>query len=258
VDRLSGKAALVTGGASGLGAAICRAFVAEGARVAVADLNRVGAEALAGELNAGRADAAIAVAMDVTEAADWARALGEVEAAFGGLSVLVNNAGRASGMRNVEEETFESWRGVQSVFLDSVFLGCKLALPLLARSAPASIINMSSMYGLIASDGTPAYNAAKAGVWLLTKSVALHCAKAKNDVRCNSIHPAFIRTPALEAVYDDMGGRAAAEAAFARGIPLGRLGDPEEVAPAAVFLASDESQFVTASEIKVDGGATAW
>ncbi|MCL4672864.1 MAG: SDR family oxidoreductase, partial [Sphingomonadaceae bacterium] len=148
------------------------------------------------------------------------------------------------------------WRHVMSVNTESVFLGCKLALPLLQESQPASIINLSSVAGLMASPNLAAYNASKAAVWLLTKSVALLTAKSGWDIRCNSIHPTFIRTPMLD---DLRGGRdeAAMLERLARQVPVGRLGEPDDVSYAVLYLASDESRFVTASEIKIDGGISA-
>ena len=139
---------------------------------------------------------------------------------------------------------------------DSVFLGCKLALPMMRECQPASIINLSSIAGLMASPNLAAYNASKAAVWLLTKSVALLAAKKGWDIRCNSIHPTFIRTPMLDDLRGDR-DEAEALARLAKQVPLGRLGDPDDVAYAVLYLASDESRFVTASEFKIDGGISA-
>ena len=176
--RLEGKIALVTGGASGLGAATARMFVGEGARVLLTDIDVAGAEALADELG----DAAAAQRHDVTSADDWATAVAAAEERFGGLHILVNNAGIAIA-GTVEETSLEDWRRVHAVDLDGVFLGCKLALPLIAATTAregsrGSILNVSSIAGVIAAANMAAYNSAKAGVRHLSKSVALHCARA--------------------------------------------------------------------------------
>ena len=248
--RVAGKVALVTGAAQGLGAAIARMLAREGARVALTDLNLDGARAMADEIGA----AAIAYPHDVADEAAWADVIGWVQADFGGLSILVNNAG-IGVLGGVEALSLEDWRRVMAVNADSVFLGCKHALPLLKQSQPASIVNISSISGLVAGHNYAAYNASKAAVWLLTKSVALDCARQGVDVRCNSVHPTFIRTPILEPLIAKMGE--AGFAKLARQVPLGRLGEPDDVAYAVLYLASDESRFVTGSELKVDGGLTA-
>lgn len=253
--RLAGKKAFITGGASGLGRAMAMLFAREGARVAVTDINRAGAEAVAAEINAGAPGQAWAFAQDVTREADWQAALGAASGAMGGISVLVNNAGIAAN-GTVEETDLETWRRVMAIDLDSVFLGCKYGLPYLRESQPAAIVNISSIAGLIAGHNLAAYNAAKAGVWLLTKSVALQCARAGQNIRCNSVHPTFIRTPILKPI---IGARPEEEmiAKLARQVPLGRIGEPDDVAYAALYLASDEAKFVTGAELKVDGGISA-
>lgn len=253
--RLAGKKAFITGGASGLGRAMAELFAREGAKVAVADINKAGADAVASAINASLPGHALALAIDVTREADWQSALRLAVNAMGGLSILVNNAGiAASG--NVEETDFETWKRVQAVDLDSVYLGCKYALPYLRESQPAAIVNISSIAGLIAGHNMAAYNAAKAGVWLLTKSVALQCARQGQNIRCNSIHPTFIRTPILNPI---IGKKDEAEilGKLARQVPLGRIGEPDDVAYAALYLACDESKFVTGAELKVDGGISA-
>jgi len=251
--RVDGKMAMVTGAASGLGAATAHLLAAEGAAVVAADINLPGAEAVAGAINADRPGRACAVELDVTSETGWQRALDAAVAFLGGLNILVNNAG-IGGSAPVEEETFDNWKKIQSVDLDSVFLGCKYALGHMKAHQPGSIVNISSIAGLIAGHNMGAYNAAKAGVWLFSKSVALHCAKRGYDIRSNSVHPTFIRTPILE----DLLARADdAETKLARQVPLGRIGEPQDVAYAVLYLASDESRFVTGSEIKVDGGISA-
>ena len=174
---------------------------------------------------------------------------------MGGISVLVNNAGISRG-GNIEELSFENWKLVMSVNVDFVFLGTKHALKHMRDHQPGSIVNISSIAGLIAAHNSPAYNASKAAVWLLSKSIALHCAKQKLDIRSNSIHPTFIDTPILNPLRQIF-GREEAEAKLARQIPIGRIGAPEDVANAVLYLASDESRFVTGAELKIDGGISA-
>jgi len=254
--RLRGKAALVTGAAQGIGRATAGMLAREGARVLVTDLDGEGADAAAraidAELGAGTA---FAMRLDVTSASDWKAGVAHAGEVLGGLSVLVNNAGIAQ-LGSVEDLSLEAWRHGMSVNADSVFLGCKHALPLLRDSQPASIVNLSSIAGLIASHNFAVYNASKAAVWMLTKSVALHCARNNWDIRCNSVHPTFIRTPILDAL---VAGRdeATVLGKLARQVPLGRLGEADEVASAIVYLASDESRFMTGAEIKLDGGISA-
>jgi len=250
--RLAGKAAFVTGGASGIGRAIAERFVAEGARVAVADRDEPGARQVAASLGA----AALAVPLDVTDEAAWIAALETVAAAFGRLDILVNNAG-IGPLGTIEKTSLEEWRRVHAVNLDGVFLGCKHALPHLRRAGGGSIVNMSSVAGLIGTPTLVAYGSSKAAVRMLTKSVALHCARRRDGIRCNSIHPVFTETPMVAAMIGVAREPAEARGALAAQIPLGRLGRPEEVAAMAVWLASDEASLVTGAEFVIDGGLTA-
>jgi NAD(P)-dependent dehydrogenase (short-subunit alcohol dehydrogenase family) len=255
--RVAGKKAFVTGAAQGLGAAIARALASEGAKVALADINFVGAEKLASEINAANGrGTAFALELDVTDEAQWVSALAAANQAMDGISALVNNAGISGGRGNIEELALADWKRTMAVNVDSVFLGAKHALKYMRDNQPGSIVNISSIAGLIASHNNPAYNASKAAVWLLSKSIALHCAKKGLDVRSNSIHPTFIDTPILDPLRDRF-GKAEAEAKLARQIPLGHIGKPEDVANAALYLLSDESRFVTGAELKVDGGISA-
>ncbi len=254
--RVSGKIALVTGGAQGLGAAICEALTTEGARVAVCDLNADGAAKTAARINKAQGEGtAIALRQDVTSEEDWAAAVEACRTAFGGLSVLVNNAG-IMVMGSVEDLDLDGWRKSMAVNADSAFLGCKYALPLMRESQPGSIVNMSSVSALIASHNMIGYNASKAALWMLTKSVALHCAKGGLDIRCNSIHPTFVRTPLLDDIVGDRDEEVIL-GKLARQVPLGRIGEVGDVASAVVYLASDESRMMTGSELKLDGGLTA-
>jgi NAD(P)-dependent dehydrogenase (short-subunit alcohol dehydrogenase family) len=253
--RLDGKIALVTGAGSGLGAAIAAIFVREGARVLLTDIDEASAARNANALG----EAAAAFRHDVTAPEDWTAAIAEAESRFGGLHILVNNAGIGI-FGTVEDTNFEDWRRVHAVDLDSVFLGCRTALPLMARTVGAggrgAILNISSIAGVIAGANMAAYNSAKAGVRHLTKSVALHCAKSGYRITCNSLHPAFIDTPILDGFA---AGRDRAEVLvkLARQIPLGQIGEPDDVAYAAVYLCSEEAKFVTGAELYVDGGMAA-
>jgi NAD(P)-dependent dehydrogenase (short-subunit alcohol dehydrogenase family) len=253
--RVAGKKALVTGAAQGLGAAIAAMLAREGAQVVLADINRPGAEDAAGAINRelGR-DAASALTLDVTDAAAWPDAIAEAAEVMGGLSVLVNNAGIAP-VGTIESIDPAVWDQTMAVNVDSVFHGCRAALPVMRECGPGSIVNISSIAGLIANHAFVAYNASKAAVWMLTKSIALHCAREGYDVRCNSVHPTFVRTPLLRGLAK--GTEEERVAKFARQVPIGRIAEPDDVAFAVLYLASDESRMMTASEIKLDGGISA-
>ncbi|MDO7842100.1 SDR family oxidoreductase [Sphingomonas immobilis] len=256
MGRVAGKKALVTGAAQGIGACVALHLAREGAQVLLTDRNDAGVAAQAAAINA-EVGAGVAFAMrhDVTSEADWIAAIDHARAAMGGLSVLVNNAGIAL-MGSVEDFTLEEWHRGMAVNTDSVFLGAKHALPLLRESQPASIVTISSIAGLIAGHNFANYNASKAAVWLLSKSIALHCARQGWDIRANTIHPTFIRTPILNDIVGDR-DEATVFAKMAKQVPLGRLGDPDDVAHAVTYLASDESRFMTGSELKLDGGISA-
>jgi 3(or 17)beta-hydroxysteroid dehydrogenase len=251
-DRLAGKVALVTGAASGLGRAIATRFTVAGARVAIADIDSAGgaaaAKAIGGETRF--------LEHDVTSEDSWRATLAAAHDAFGRLDVLVNNAGVAT-IGDVERTTLEEWRFVHAVNLDGTFLGCKHGIPRLRASGGGSIINMSSIAGIIGVHNLAAYCSSKGAVRLLTKSVALRCARRKDNIRCNSIHPVYAQTPMVERMLASAPDPEAQRDALAAMIPLGRLAAPEEVADIALFLASDESRFVTGAEFVIDGGLTA-
>ncbi len=254
--RVAGKKAFITGGAQGLGAAAAKRLAEEGAKVALADINLEGVRRTAAAIEAAHgAGTAFAYLLDVTREDQWIATLEQANADMGGLSVLVNNAGISRG-GDIEHLSLEDWKAVMSVNVDSVFLGTKHALKHLRQNQPGSIINISSIAGLIAAHNSPAYNASKAAVWLLSKGIALHCAKQGLDVRSNSIHPAFVDTPILDPLRQRF-GKAEAEAKLARQVPLGRIGAPEDIANAVLYLASDESRFMTGAELKLDGGISA-
>jgi 3(or 17)beta-hydroxysteroid dehydrogenase len=250
VGRLPEKVALVTGGASGLGEAIVRRFVAEGAFVVIADIDAAGGKPLAASLGT----AAQFEFLDVTEEQSWLAALRSVKDARGRLDVLVNNAGITT-VGSVESLSVAQFRNMLEIDLVGVFLGCKHVAPLM-RPGGGSIINMSSMCGIRAQADLAGYNAAKAGVTHLTKSVALHYAKNGDAIRCNSVHPGAIHTPILEKVMAQVADPKALYAGWVAGHPVGRLGRPEEIAAIAVYLASDEASFTTGAEFVVDGGSS--
>jgi NAD(P)-dependent dehydrogenase (short-subunit alcohol dehydrogenase family) len=256
--RVAGKLALVTGAAQGLGAAQAKMLAREGARVLCTDINAEGAAATARGIDAEcGAGTAFAIRHDVADPDDWAAAVEEARDKLGGLSVLVNNAG--VGVRgNIETCTYDEWKRGFAINVDSVFLGCQKALPLMKEHQPGSIVNISSIAGLIASDTMPGYNASKAAVWMLSKSVALYCAKMGWNIRCNSVHPTFIDTPILDGMVAASGKeKSIVMEKLARQIPLKRVGEPDDIASGVLYLASEESKFMTGAELKLDGGISA-
>lgn len=245
-DRLAGKRCFITGGASGLGEAICRRFVAEGAAVVIADVDDIAGQALADELGA----AARFVALDVADEDQWLAALATCDA----LDVLVNNAGITT-LGSIEEVTLAQLRHEFDIDVVGVFLGCKHIIPKM-RPHGGSVINMSSMTGVRAQGNLVAYNAAKAAVTHMTKSCALHYAGQGYAIRCNSIHPGAIHTPIIDKVLAQSSDRDGLYASFVAAHPVGRLGRPEDIAGMAVYLASDEFSFATGAEFRIDGGST--
>jgi 3(or 17)beta-hydroxysteroid dehydrogenase len=252
MGRLSGKTALITGGASGIGRATALMMAREGARLAIADRDGEGAARVAREIGAET----LPIAMDVTEIAQWAEALAGIEKHFGALQVLVHSAG-VGGIGTIEDTTHEEWRRVHAVNLDAVFYGTKAALPLMRLHPPGSIVILSSISGIVAARNLAAYNSSKAAVRHLSKSIALHCARQAYGIRCNSVHPTFIDTPMVQGMFASLGGPDAAREKLGRQIPLGRIGEPDDVAHAIVYLASDESKLMTGSELVLDGGLSA-
>ncbi|MBV9843296.1 MAG: glucose 1-dehydrogenase [Sphingomonadaceae bacterium] len=253
--RVAGKKALITGGAQGLGAATARMLARHGATVAIADLNLAGAQAVAHEIDAAYgAGSAFAYRLDVTDLTGWSDTVARAGSDLGGLSVLVNNAGIAP-VGNIESVDLETWRRTMDINVDGAFHGTRAALPLMRESQPGSIVNISSIAGLVASHAFAAYNASKAALWMLTKSIALHCAREGLDIRCNSVHPTFADTPLLEGLTS--GTHEERTAKLARQIPLGRIATPDDIAYAVLYLASDESRMMTGAELKLDGGISA-
>lgn len=260
MTRLASKVALITGAASGIGRACAELFACEGAQVVVSDLNRPGADMVA----RGIGTSATAATLDVRVEADWQREIAAVLAAHGRLDVLVNNAGITGfvppmGPHDPESASLEAWRAVHATNLDGVFLGCKHAIA--AMKPPrggGSIVNISSRSGQVGVSRAAAYASSKAGVRNHTKTVALYCAEMGYGIRCNSIHPGAILTPMWEPLLGTAPAeREAAIRGFSAEVPLGRMGMPTEVARMALYLASDESSYVTGAEFVIDGGILA-
>jgi 3(or 17)beta-hydroxysteroid dehydrogenase len=246
--RVTGKVAFVTGAASGIGRAAARRLAHEGATVVVTDRDGDGAAKVAHELGAPHR----ARTLDVTDEAAWAAAIEDTVAAYGRLDVLVNNAG-VGRMGDIETATVADFRLMYAVNVEGVFLGCRAAMPVMKRGGGGSIINVSSVAGLVADPALAGYCASKGAVRLLTKSVALHGARA--GVRCNSVHPSFIDTPMVDAMASEMGEHGRER--LTKASPMGRLGHVDDIAWMIVYLASDEAGFVNGAELVVDGGLTA-
>ena len=239
MGRLRDKIILITGAAGGIGSAIAEAVVRNGGLAVATDIaGRTGMDHV----------------LDVTSETDWRRVMDAVGSA-GRLDGLVNAAGIVA-IGTVEDTDFATWRRVMAINLDGTFLGCKYAMPLL-RKAGGAIVNISSVSGIVGGHNLAAYNASKGGVRLLTKSVALSGARNKPPVRCNSVHPTFIEGPMIGAMLSTVAKPEEARAKMERSIPLGRFGQPGEVAEMCVYLLSDESAFVTGAEFAIDGGLTA-
>ncbi len=254
MKRVLGKVAIVTGAAKGIGAETAILLAREGAKVIVTDLDEKGGHDVAARI-AAAGGAALFVKQNVTDEAAWTEIVATATKSFGGLHILVNNAGVAFP-GNVEDTSLEDWRKLMAVNLDAVFLGVKHAIPAM-KATGGSIVNLSSIEGLVGDPNLAAYNASKGGVRLLTKSAALHCAKAGYNIRVNSVHPGFIWTPMVEGYLSNFGDVAAGREATGKLHPVGHLGEPHDIAAGILYLASDESKFMTGAELVIDGGFTA-
>lgn len=245
--RLAGRTALITGAARGLGAEIARLFVAEGASVMVTDMDS--ADTVAQEIGA------LSHRLDVTREEEWAAALANARDQWGGLSILVNNAGIAVGGA-FEDTTLADWRRAFAVHADGAYLGCRMALPLLRDGQPGAIVNIASIAAHTGRADIAAYGASKAAVCALTRSVALHCAQNGWDIRCNALLPAYADTAMIDSFAPAMPGDILREK-LGRQLPIGRIATPREVAEGALYLASPASSFMTGAELRLDGGLSA-
>jgi len=252
---LHGRVALITGGNGGIGLGMAHGLAAAGAAIAIAGRDEAKGERAAAEL-AKYGVATALVQVDVTDEASCRGMVDKTVAGLGRLDILVNNAG-IGPLGSIEKTTLEEWRGVHAVNLDGVFLGCKHGIPHLRAAGGGSIVNMSSVAGLIGHPALAAYCASKGGVRLLTKSVALHCARRGYNIRCNSVHPSFADTPMLDSMLARTDDPAKMRSAWSAAAPIGRLAQPAEVARTILFLASDDSAFTTGAELVIDGGMTA-
>ena len=249
--RLEGKVAIVSGGASGIGEATSRLFAAEGASVVIADINDELGAALESDIRDGGGEAAY-LKLDVRDEEQWRAVVAETVTRFGKLDIVVNNAGiSAPGRPPTEEQTVEGWDAVMAVNAKGVFLGTKHAIPEMRKAGGGSIVNISSIYGNVGSKGGTAYHASKGACRAFSKAAAIQY--AGEQIRVNSVHPGFVDTPmtaelhSLPSVHEERVAKT----------PLGRMGLPEDIAYGILYLASDESRFVTGSELVIDGGMTA-
>lgn len=258
MGRLSGRIALVTGGAMGLGREIARRFVEEGATVVLTDLRDDAGSTTADEVGAHF------LPQDVASEERWQEVASEVEGRFGGLHVLVNNAGTEGSAEAAKDPVgapLSDWEQIFRVNTAGVFLGCRAAIPVMAASGGGSIVNLSSVASLVPTPFLTAYGASKAAVDHLTRSVALHCARGGLRVRCNTVHPGQVRTPMLEGLFTRLAAEAGVDLddfsdGFLQAIPLGRYQEPADIAHAVLFLASEEARNITGQALVVDGGFT--
>lgn len=255
MGRVAGKVAIVTGGAMGIGQACAELLAAEGAAVAVTDRESDAGGKVVDALVA-RGHRAIFLEHDVSLENGWQGVVDAVVKTYGKLDILVNNAG-VGWFGDVEHTTLEDWHKLMGVNLDGVFLGIKHAIPAMRASGGGSIVNLSSIEGLVGDPGLAAYNASKGAVRLLTKSAALYCARAGTKIRVNSVHPGYIWTPMVRHALEASGNAAEMQRALEALHPVGHLGEPDDIAYGVLYLASDESTFVTGSELVIDGGYTA-
>ena len=250
--RVEGKVALITGGGSGIGRATAETLAREGAKLVVTDFNpETAAETASIVAEAG--GAARSLAHDVTDEDQWKAVFASLRAEEGRLDILFNNAGVSNNSRLLEDTDLAHWRHVNGANVEGVFLGTKYGIEMMAESGGGSIVNVSSIYGKVGAVGSVAYNASKGAVCLLSKGAALECGKAGNGVRVNSVHPGFIETGMTAKRFADNETRDW----MMNRTPIGRTGRPEDIANGVLYLASDESSFVTGAELVIDGGFTA-
>jgi NAD(P)-dependent dehydrogenase (short-subunit alcohol dehydrogenase family) len=260
MGQVEGKVALVTGGASGIGAACAMTLAREGAKVVVTDIDDRGGDSVVKAI-AGAGGEAIYLRQDVTDEARWAEIVAEIEKRFRRLDVLVSNAGIGIGAPTILEMTLADWRRQTAINLDGVFLSVKYCIPAMRRAGGGSIVMMSSVAGLRGSPTLAGYCATKGGVRLFAKSIAMECAGANDGIRVNSVHPGIIDTPIWGKIPREAAGMGhnapmRAEELAKAGVPLGFAGEAQDIANGVLFLASDASRYVTGSELVIDGGIT--
>jgi NAD(P)-dependent dehydrogenase (short-subunit alcohol dehydrogenase family) len=258
MGRVEGKVAVITGGASGLGAASAHLLAREGATVIITDLNDSAGQETAEAIRSAGGEA-LYIHHDVTDEGAWEGVYAAAVEKFGRVDILVNSAGLGIGGAP-EDQTLEDWRKLMAVNLEAIFLGTKHALRTMKEHKPlsdGSIINLSSIEGIVGDPNLGAYNASKGGVRLYTKSVALYCGKNGLGIRVNSIHPGYIWTPMVENYLASVGDVAEGRKALDAMHPIGHVGEPDDIAYGVLYLASDESKFVTGAELVIDGGYTA-
>ncbi len=254
--RLEGKTAIVTGGAHGIGRACCEVMAREGAKVAITDVESGEGKALADQISSTEGQEAVYHDLDVRAEDQVTQAFTAVKDRFGGVDILVNNAGVAGPNKPTDEISVEEWQSVMDVNVKGVFLCTKHAIPLMREAGGGSIVNLSSIYGLVGAPDLPPYHASKGAVRLMTKTDALFY--AEQGIRVNSVHPGYIWTPLVKKLAEETGTDPDEfRAQLAELHPMGRVGQPEEIANGVLFLASDESSFMTGSELVIDGGYTA-
>lgn len=256
--KLEGKVALITGAAQGIGKEIAIVLAREGATVIVSDINDALGASAAKEIG----EKCSYLHLDVASEDDWSQVISTIRERFGKLNILVNNAGvtgfqEGFGPQDPENASLDSWRKVHAVNSDGTFLGCKYAIQAMKSSGTGSIINISSRSGLVGIPGAAAYAASKAAVRNHTKTVALYCCQQGYPIRCNSVHPAVILTPMWEPMLGKSPDREIRMAEIAKDVPMQKMGTAEDVANAVLFLASDESKYITGIELTVDGGILA-
>ena len=249
MGRVAGKVALVTGAASGMGKADAQLLAAEGARVVIADMNEAVGQSVADAIGGD----AVFMRLNVADEENWKTVMAAIDQQFGQLDILVNNAGIIA-LGNILDTTLESWRLVNSVNSDGVFLGCKHSIPLMAKSGGGSIVNMSSVAAIHGQSFVAAYTASKGAVRALTKSIAMYCKEQKNGIRCNSIHPDGVKTPMVVKVAT--GKEEATQAEVDEIGKFGNMCDPEDIANLVLFLASEESRFINGAEMLIDNAST--
>ena len=256
--QVQGKVALVTGGASGIGAAVAALLAREGAAVVVTDVDELkGPDVVAGIRKAG--GEAVFMSQDVTSESRWAEVVAEVEKRFGRLDILVSNAGIGISVPSITEMSLADWRRQTAINLDGVFLSVKHSLPLMRKTGGGSIIMMSSLAGLRGAPGLAGYCATKGGVRLFAKAIAMECASFADGIRVNSVHPGIIDTPIWGKIPTEAAGAGQnapidPEERAKMATPLGRAGHAEEIAQGVLYLASDASRYVTGTELVIDGG----